>query len=87
MPADSDGDGCADSVEMVDINGDRKADGRDLYLLARRAANIIPPDPVSDKVFDINQDGKINGLDQYLVARNACSFNPTQIGCPVCPPE
>ena len=37
-PMDSDADGCADTLEVMDINGDRKVAVGDLTLLAKRSA-------------------------------------------------
>jgi hypothetical protein len=83
---DSDSDGCADTLEVMDINGDRKVAVGDLTLLAKRAALIIPPSD-SDTIFDVNKDGKISVGDPTLMAKNTCYLKPNQIGCPVCPSE
>ena len=86
-PMDSDADGCSDTLEVMDINGDRKVAVGDLTLLAKRSAGLIPPFAVSDEIFDVNKDGKISIGDLTLMAKNTCIVRPNQIGCPVCPPE
>ena len=85
---DSDGDGCADTLEVMDINGDRKVSVGDQTALAKRAAGFpaFTGDPVSDAIYDVNKDGKISVGDQTLMAKNTCQQKPGLIGCPVCPP-
>jgi hypothetical protein len=87
VPQDSDGDDCADTVEVLDLNGDRFADSGDVGFMNRRVAGIIAPDPVSDNIFDLNKDGFIDSGDQGLMNRSNCMRNPDQLGCPMCPPE
>jgi len=91
VPQDSDGDGCADMVEVLDLNGDRRANVGDTLLLAMRkiypADGSTPPDTMSDGIFDINKDGRIDVGDQLLQAVNSCNVNGSQLGCPVCPAE
>jgi len=87
VPQDSDEDGCADTVEVLDLNGDRFADSGDRGLMNRRVAGIIAADPVSDSVFDLNKDGFIDSGDQGLMNRSNCMRNPNQLGCPMCPAE
>jgi len=90
-PLDSDGDGCADILEVLDINGDRVNSLGDLSALARRAAPVpwlgFEPDPVSDNIYDVNKDGLITIGDLSLMARNTCLEKPGLLGCPVCAPE
>jgi len=87
-PKDSDGDACADTVEVLDLNGDRTADSGDQGLMNRRVAGkILADDPVSESVFDLNKDGDVDSGDQGLMNRNTCMLNRNQLGCPVCPPE
>jgi hypothetical protein len=87
-PKDSDGDGCADMVEVLDLNGDRSVDSGDQGLMNRRVAgSILADDPVSESVFDLNKDGDVDSGDQGMMNRNTCMRNPNQLGCPVCPPE
>jgi len=50
---DTDGDGCADWIEIVDVNGNRSAEILDAWLVARTSA---PSD--SDNVLDINKNGR-----------------------------
>ena len=87
-PMDSDGDGCADVLEVMDINGDRKVSVGDQTLLAKRGAGLFPPSS-SDSVFDVNKDGKISVGDQTLMAKNTCFLKPSLPGCqaPSCPAE
>jgi len=86
-PSDSDLDGCADMVEVLDLNGDRFADSGDRGLENKRIAGIIASDPVSDSIFDLNKDGFIDSGDQGLMNRSNCMRNPNQLGCPMCLPE
>jgi hypothetical protein len=88
-PKDSDGDGCADMVEVLDLNGDRTVDSGDQGRMDLRVAHppLIDPDPVSDKVFDVNKDRFIDSGDQGLMDINTCMLNRNQLGCPMCPPE
>jgi hypothetical protein len=87
-PVDSDSDGCADVLEVMDINGDRKVSVGDQTLLAKRAVLIVPPSD-SDPIFDVNKDGKITVGDQTLMAKNTCQLKPWLVGCAagVCPVE
>jgi hypothetical protein len=87
-PKDSDGDGCADTVEVLDLNGDRTVDSGDqLYLNMRIGGQTPGDDPASEKVFDVNKDTYVDSGDQLLMYRNNCHVNWHQLGCPVCPPE
>jgi len=86
-PADSDGDSCADTLEVLDLNGDRVVNSIDQLLIAKRAAGKFTGDLDSDKVFDVTKDGKVNSIDVLLVAKNQCVLKPGLLGCPVCPPE
>ena len=80
--SDSDGDGCEDWIEIMDINGDRAATGSDRLLLAQRLSLIPvalwPPtvtyryaDPVSDAVFDVDKNGSLSNADRDLLAKNS----------------
>jgi parallel beta-helix repeat protein len=84
---DSDGDGCADTLEVLDLNGDRGVNVGDQLALALRTSAIGPGDPVSDAIFDVTKDGGINVGDQLLMALNTCDTKPGQLGCSVCPAE
>jgi putative hemolysin len=83
---DSDEDGCADVVEVLDLNGDRQVNVGDQLALAILSFGAIPSDPVSDKIADLNKDGDINVGDDLLMALNTCDANP-RLGCPTCPAE
>ena len=88
VPKESDGDGCPDMLEVLDLNGDRFTDNGDQYELNRRVARKTPADdPVSESVFDVNKDGFVDNGDQFDMNRNMCGTNPRQLGCPMCPPE
>jgi hypothetical protein len=87
VPQESDGDGCADTAEVLDINGDRYADSGDRGLLYKRLAGNIAADPVSDGIFDLNKDGFIDSGDQGVMNKGNCMSKPDQLGCPMCPPE
>jgi hypothetical protein len=69
-PADSDGDGCEDWIEIVDVNGSRQANIVDVLLIAKRAFDIIPASD-SDYVLDINKSGAVNIADVLLAAQNS----------------
>jgi YVTN family beta-propeller protein len=89
-PMDSDGDGCADTLEVMDVNGDRKVSINDQTFLSKRAARLIPPS-ISDAVLDINKDGRISIGDQTLMAKSNCNLQPWLLGCEqphtLCPAE
>jgi Arylsulfotransferase (ASST)/Thrombospondin type 3 repeat len=87
-PMDSDSDGCADVLEVMDINGDRRVTVADQTLLAKRGVGLLPPSD-SDPVFDVNKSGTITVADQTLMAKNTCLLKPGLIGCAAgsCPAE
>jgi hypothetical protein len=87
-PNDSDGGGCADTLEVMDINGDRKVTVGDQTLLAKRSVLIVPASD-SDAIFDVNKDGKISIGDLTLMAKNTCIVQPSLLGCStgICPAE
>ena len=87
VPRDSDGDGCADTLEVLDLNGDRGVNVGDQFALALRTSGLPPSDPISDAIFDVNKDGGVNVEDDLLMALNNCDTKPGQLGCPVCPAE
>jgi len=88
VPQDSDGDGCSDTLEVLDLNGDRFTDSGDQFELNRRVARKTPADdPVSESVFDVNKDGFVDNGDQFDMNRYNCMANHHQLGCPMCPPE
>jgi hypothetical protein len=88
VPQDSDRDGCADTVEVLDLNGDRTADSGDQLLMNMRIARIIPADdPVSEKIFDVNKDGYVDSGDQLEMNAYNCLTRHNQLGCPMCAVE
>jgi len=82
---DTDGDGCVDWLEVMDINGDRVNSVGDLSALAKRGSPSPPvnftPDPISDPIYDVNKDGLISVGDLSLMARNSCVIKPYGGGC------
>ena len=86
---DTDGDGCEDWIEVMDINGDRFVDSGDQGRMDLRVANppLLPPDPVSDKVYDVNKDKFVDSGDQGSLNMNTCDFKNNIGGCPQCPAE
>jgi hypothetical protein len=87
VPRDSDGDGCSDTVEVLDLNGDRTTDSGDQLILNLRVSRKIPADPVSDAIFDVTKDGFVDSGDQLLMNGYNCLTKHSQLGCPVCPSE
>ena len=69
-PTDSDGDGCPDWIEIVDVNGDRKADMNDAMYVAKRVFNLIPASD-SDPVLDMDKNGRLGISDAFLAAKNS----------------
>jgi pectin methylesterase-like acyl-CoA thioesterase len=69
-PLDSDFDGCADWIEIVDVNGNRSADILDVQAITRRAFGLIPASD-SDTVLDIDKNGSVNLIDAMLAAKNS----------------
>jgi hypothetical protein len=77
---DTDGDMCADWIEIVDVNGNRSANIVDVLLIAQRAFNIIPASD-SDYVFDINKSGAVNIVDVLLAVRNSSLVRGSAATC------
>jgi len=77
---DSDGDGCPDWVEIVDINGNRTVNVVDVLLFARRAFGIYPTSS-SDPLFDVNCNRVINVVDVLTAARNSALLKPATATC------
>jgi hypothetical protein len=77
-PADSDGDDCADWIEIVDLDGNRVAGINDVYIVAGRA---FPPstDPVEKALCDLDGNSAVNINDVYLAALNS---NPVRAHSP-----
>jgi hypothetical protein len=90
---DTDGDGCADWVEIHDLNGDRTANSTDVGLMNKRFAGKIASDctgtypacaagtGVSDKMFDVNKDGSITSADTGQMNKNNCLYKSGTGGC------
>jgi hypothetical protein len=86
--ADYDRDGCPDVAEVLDVNGDRVANGGDKLSLDRAVAGKLawaPPAFISSievVVFDTNGDGTINNVDQLAAARViAGKYGPINLDC------
>jgi YVTN family beta-propeller protein len=73
--ADSDGDSCADWIEIVDVNGNRLADILDVLFVAKRALGINPASD-SDLVLDIDKNGSVTILDALVAAKNSNLLRP-----------
>jgi len=56
------------STIPYDLNGDRKVDGIDMWLVAK-AFGSIPGSPNWNPIADANKDGKVDGVDMWLVAK------------------
>jgi len=67
--ADSDGDGCADLVEIASVDGNKTVNDIDRLAVARRKLGIWAPDAVQDYVLDINKNGVVDDSDRVFVAR------------------
>ena len=70
-PTDSDGDGCEDWIEMVDVNGNRTANSVDVLVFVMRGMAGGPGDAVGDKILDLNKNGSVNSVDVLLAAKNS----------------
>jgi hypothetical protein len=67
---DSDGDGCQDWIEIVDVNGNRSAELLDVLFVAKRALGV-DPNPGSDVVLDVDKNGSVTILDALVAAKNS----------------
>jgi hypothetical protein len=67
--ADTDGDGCSDTVEIGSVDGNRAVTDADRLVVARRRFNMIPPEPNQDYVLDITKNGTVDDPDRLLVSR------------------
>ncbi len=67
---DSDLDGCADWIEIVDVNGNRQAEILDVQWVVKRMFNIVPASD-SDAVMDMDKNGSVNLVDALLAAKNS----------------
>lgn len=61
---DTNNNGCPDNVEIADVNGDRRVNVTDLFLVAEAASGVIPYN--SD--LDLSKDGLPNSTDILIVA-------------------
>jgi CARDB/WD40-like Beta Propeller Repeat len=69
-PTDSDLDGCADWIEIVDVNGNRQAEILDVLFVVKRWLDLIPASD-SDVVLDMDKNGSVNLIDALLAAKNS----------------
>ncbi len=74
-PADSDGDGCADWIEIMDVNGDRQSNTLDGLLITKRAFGLLPPSD-SDASLDTDKNGAVNILDALVAVKNSSLLRP-----------
>jgi hypothetical protein len=79
---DSDGDGCADLVEIASIDANKAVGDPDRLAVARRALNIWAPEPNQDYVLDISKNGTIGDEDRLFVARAALLPDWLPKSCP-----
>jgi hypothetical protein len=70
---DTDGDGCADWVQINDVNGDGFVNSTDVGIVA--SAPLLPRNAGADLVYDVNKDSFINASDTGQVAVNQCTAN------------
>jgi hypothetical protein len=75
-PTDSDGDGCADWIEIVDVNGNRTANTVDVLVFVMRGMAGGPGDAIGDKLLDLNKNGRVNSVDVLLAAQNSSMLRP-----------
>ncbi len=68
---DTDGDGCEDWIEIVDVNGNRSANILDVLFVAKRALAALTRRPPSDRVLDIDKNGAVTILDALVAAKNS----------------
>jgi hypothetical protein len=68
---DSDGDGCADWIEIADVNGDRKANVLDVLQVAQSGLGGEVTTEPDLTILDINKDRQINILDVQVEAKNS----------------
>jgi len=67
---DTDGDICADWIEIVDLDGNRVVNINDVFIVASRA---FPPtaDPAEKALCDLDGNGTVNINDVYSAAQNS----------------
>jgi sugar lactone lactonase YvrE len=68
---DTDGDGCADLVEIASIDGNKAVTDIDRLAVTRRALGIYSPNAAQDYVLDISKNGVVGQEDYLFVARAA----------------
>jgi plastocyanin len=68
---DSDGDGCADLVEIASIDSNKAIGDTDRLAVARRALGIWGPEGYQDLALDISKNRVIGDEDRLFVARAA----------------
>jgi len=68
---DSDGDGCPDWIEITDLDGNRKSDIGDVFIVAAKA---FPPTPVTDaatRACDLDANLVVSVNDVFQAALNS----------------
>jgi hypothetical protein len=73
---DTDGDGCEDWIEIVDVNGSRQSNIVDVLIFAQRGVGGGPGTTESDKLLDLNKLGGVNITDVLLAAKNSTLVKP-----------
>jgi hypothetical protein len=66
-----DGDGCADWIEIADVNGDRYAGILDVVQVAQSALGGEVTTEPDRTTLDINKDRSLNILDVQVEAKNS----------------
>jgi sugar lactone lactonase YvrE len=73
---DTDGDGCADLVEVASVDGNKAVGDADRLAVARRALGIFAPSPDQDYVLDLTKNGAVGDEDRLFAARAALIWLP-----------
>jgi len=69
--ADTDGDGCKDWIEIVDLDGNRQANINDVYIVAARAYPPRQANTVETILCDLDGNRQVANSDVYLAAQNS----------------
>ena len=68
---DTDGDVCKDWIEIVDLDGNRRSDINDVYIVAARAFPPQPANTVETILCDLDGNLLVNNNDVYAAALNS----------------
>jgi hypothetical protein len=80
--ADSDGDGCADLVEIASVDGNRYITQIDYLAVTRASAPIWPFDVEQHYALDVSKNGALGDEDRLFVARALLLSDWLPKGCP-----